>query len=66
MYIKSNFKQVLLTRGISQTELGKELNVSPQQMNNWVNGRTKPRIETLFYIASLLECKVDELYKLVK
>lgn len=48
--------------GLSQTELGKILRVSPQVVHNWESG-TNPKAEMLPQLAKALKCKhIDDLY----
>lgn len=48
--------------GLSQTALGRLLNVSPQVIHNWEAG-ISPRAEALPALARALQCKhIDELY----
>lgn len=48
--------------GLSQTALGKILNVSPQVIHNWEAG-TSPKADSLPAIAKALNCRhIDDLY----
>lgn len=64
MPVKSNIKIALYKKGISQTQLAEIMNVSPQQVNNWVSGRTIPKMETLLKLSELLDCSINEFYEL--
>jgi DNA-binding XRE family transcriptional regulator len=48
---------------MSQTELAEKLGVTKQTLNGWTKGRVKPPLETAFFLAYLLGCKVDDLWK---
>ena len=48
---------------ISQTELGRRLNVTPQVVHHWEAGTAEPRARDLPAIAKALECEhIDDLY----
>ena len=49
-------------RGLTQRELADKAGVSPGAIGQYETGRTKPRIETLFRIATALEVTVSELF----
>lgn len=40
-----NLRYYMDSRGVSQNELAKELNVSPTSVNNWYNGYKTPRMD---------------------
>lgn len=66
--LKPRIERVLLERKeaghpISQTEIAQKLNVTKQQVSLWVNGRSFPRVPTLFQLAHLLQCQTDDLYE---
>lgn len=46
-----------------QSEIYKQLNVTPQQFSNWVQGTSAPRLDMAFKLARLLDCKVDDLWE---
>lgn len=48
---------------MKQTELVKALGVTPQQISNWVNGTSAPRLHEAFRLAKFLNCKVDDLWE---
>jgi DNA-binding XRE family transcriptional regulator len=62
--IKSKIKVRLAELEIKQQDLSEKLGVTKQTMSSWVNGRSIPTLETAFKIAKLLDCKVDDLFKL--
>ncbi|MBA4601888.1 helix-turn-helix transcriptional regulator [Thermoactinomyces sp. AMNI-1] len=49
---------------MTQDQIAKSLDVKPQSVSSWVQGKTFPKVETLFKLAVLLNCKVDNLYKI--
>lgn len=64
MPLKSRWKVIIAEMDISQKELAKKLEVTPQQLNNWIRMDPNPRLETLFKVAKKLGVKVDDLYEL--
>jgi putative transcriptional regulator len=60
--LKSKIKIRLAELEIRQQDLCEKLGVTKQTMSLWVNGKSMPTIETIFKIAKLLDCKVDDLY----
>ncbi|MBE6763645.1 MAG: helix-turn-helix transcriptional regulator [Ruminococcaceae bacterium] len=48
-------------RGVSQTELGTALGVSPQAVSKWEKGTSCPDIALLPSIAAYFDVTVDEL-----
>lgn len=67
MALKPNIKRILLQKEldgekITQVELAKRLDVTPQQFSLWVKGESYPRANTLFKLAYELGVKVDDLY----
>ncbi len=51
-------------RGYKKKWIAKQLGVSQEVLSRWINGKNMPSVENLFRLAALLECKVDDLYKL--
>jgi DNA-binding XRE family transcriptional regulator len=63
--LKPKIKVRLAELDIKQQDLSEKLGVTKQTMNAWVKGRSNPTLETAFKIATVLECKVDDLYVFV-
>lgn len=64
MGVKCNIKIALFKKDINQTKFAEMMGVSPQQMNNWVSGRTIPKMETLLKMAKKLDCSINDFYEL--
>lgn len=45
-----------------QSDIYRELGVTPQQFSNWVKGDAAPYLNTAFKLAKMLDCKVDDLW----
>ncbi|MGG1676652.1 helix-turn-helix transcriptional regulator [Neobacillus sp. NRS-1170] len=50
-------------KGYRKKYIAKQLEVTPNQISNWISGRSFPTIEKAFKLADLLEVKVDDLYE---
>lgn len=46
-----------------QSDIYRQLGVTPQQFSNWVKGNSAPYLEMAFKLAILLDCKVDDLWE---
>lgn len=64
MPVRCTMKIPLFKKGMSQKKLAEIMNVSPQQVNNWVSGRTIPQMDTLLRLSEILECTINDFYKL--
>ncbi|MDW8515141.1 helix-turn-helix transcriptional regulator [Priestia flexa] len=62
MPLKSRWRIILAEKEITQKQLAKELNVTPQQLSNWIRMDPVPRIEIAFKVAKALGVTVDELF----
>ena len=47
--------------GISQEQLAIRANISSTHLSNIENGRSKPSLETLYTISSVLNCSISQL-----
>ena len=59
--LNERIKQLRLTRGLSQVELSKLLNVSKQSVSNWENDNIQPSIEMLLKISEVFSVSTDYL-----
>lgn len=57
----SNLNRIMAERGITQAEAHKALNIAPQSLNNWVKGKSIPRMKMLQALADYLECENADL-----
>ena len=60
----AKIRQLRLSRGMTQEELGDELNVSPQAVSKWESGATLPDIQLLPELAVLFGISIDELFSM--
>lgn len=61
--IGGNFRKIRLAAGLSQTEIGRHLGVSFQQIQKYENGSNRLSAETLYRTARLLELPVSWFYE---
>ncbi len=54
-----NLKELRLENDLSQTSLGKVLNVSNQTISAWENGTREPDLDNLVNIARYFEISLD-------
>jgi len=59
----NRIKEVLKEKEIKQTWLAEKLGKSYNMVNDYVQNRQQPRLETLFEIAEILEVKTQDLIK---
>lgn len=57
-----NIKKLRLKNNWSQQKLAEKLNVSQQTIAKWENEKCFPRSELLPVIASIFNCKIEDLY----
>ncbi len=57
-----NIKKLRLKNNWSQQKLAEKLNVSQQTIAKWENKKCFPRSELLPVIASIFNCKIEDLY----
>jgi len=63
MKLKSRINYWKEVRGRTTKWIAKKLEVSPEIVSRWANNKSYPSIHTLFELAELLECTVDDLYE---
>lgn len=51
----------IIEKGTSNSELAKELNINPQTITNWINGRNIKNIENFIILCKKLDIKIDDL-----
>ena len=61
--VKNNLKIYMIKKEMTQAELAEKLDVSQQQVNNWVTGRSVPKMKMLLEITDMLNCTIDDLYR---
>lgn len=57
-------KQIALfrkSRGLTQEDIARQLNISPQAVSKWENGHTMPELPLLVEVSELLGCTIDQI-----
>ncbi len=62
--IGRKIKELRLSRGMTQEQLGNELSVSAQAVSKWENGTTTPDIQLLPEISVFFGVSIDELFSM--
>lgn len=57
----NNLKEILYSKGMTQEDLAKEINVNQETISRWVNGRHKPRAKHLKQISEVLDIEIKDL-----
>lgn len=60
---KVNISVTRKKAGVTQGELAEKLGVTQGAVSQWENGDTKPSVELLPKLASVLGCTIDELFR---
>jgi transcriptional regulator with XRE-family HTH domain len=55
-------RQLRRERGLTQRQLADRLNVTYQAVSKWENGRAAPDIFTLPELASIFDCRIEDLF----
>jgi transcriptional regulator with XRE-family HTH domain len=58
--------RMLFLRGLTDDELADRVGLSRAQLNRIRNGRAVPRVRTAIALAEALQCRVRDLFHLVK
>lgn len=61
MTISDNIQHRRKVKGMTQEELAQQLKVSRQTISKWEMNQANPEISKLVELASLFNCKIDEL-----
>lgn len=55
--------ELIVKSGYMKKYIAKELGITPNQLSNWLAGRSYPPLDKAYKLADLLNCKVDDLYE---
>ena len=58
---KERLKELRIEKGLTQTQLAKELRVNPRTIRNWEVGERQPDLDTLEVIAKYFNVSYDYL-----
>jgi DNA-binding XRE family transcriptional regulator len=60
--MKNRMNELIVNSGYLKKYVAKELGITPNQLSNWLAGKSFPPIDKAYKLADLLGCKVDDLY----
>lgn len=61
--LKSNIGELLKHSGLKGKWIAQRLNISQNQMSNYVTGKSYPPVDKAFELAKIFNCRVDDLYE---
>lgn len=61
--MKSRIGEFIDKNGFKKKYIAQQLEVTPNQLSNWISGKSHPTVEKLFKLAKLLGVKADDLYE---
>ncbi|PFU40459.1 transcriptional regulator [Bacillus cereus] len=64
--LKSNIGELLKSNGLKGKWIAQQLNISPNQLSNYVTGQSYPPVDKAFELAKIFDCRVDDLYEVQK
>lgn len=56
-----NLRNIRQLNGISTAELATKMEVTPETINRWENGRRQPDIRALLALSRIFDCTVDDI-----
>ncbi|EJR57200.1 hypothetical protein IIO_04727 [Bacillus cereus VD115] len=64
--LKSNIGELLKSNALKGKWIAQQLNISPNQISNYVTGKSYPPVDKVFELAKTFDCRVDDLYEVQK
>lgn len=61
--LKSKIGELLKNSGLKGKWIAQQLNISQNQMSNYVTGKSYPPVDKAFELANIFNCRVDDLYE---
>ena len=59
--LSDNLRELLQEKGICQTQLAREVQISQSAISNWLSEKKEPRIESLWRLADYFNVTIDQL-----
>jgi putative transcriptional regulator len=60
--MKCNIRELRLKNSLTQRQLAVLMDTDPSTVSRWENLKQFPEFITLFKLAKILNCKIDDLY----
>jgi len=64
MAVKNRLKEILYNRGIKQTWLAEQVNITPTTLGNILHNRYNTSLEVALKLAFVLNLKVEDIFEL--
>ncbi|MCP3025984.1 helix-turn-helix transcriptional regulator [Halobacillus sp. A5] len=64
--MECNLNEWIAKRGFKKKWVAAQIGVSSEVMSRWVNGKSIPSLENALKLAEILNCKVEDLWKIKK
>ncbi|PFZ73040.1 transcriptional regulator [Bacillus toyonensis] len=61
--LKSNIGELLKSNALKGKWIAQQLNISPNQISNYVTGKSYSPVDKAFELAKIFDCRVDDLYE---
>ncbi|MCM3536608.1 helix-turn-helix domain-containing protein [Priestia endophytica] len=61
--MKSKIGEIIDSKGYKKKYVAEKMQITQNQLSNWITGRAYPPMDKAFRLADFLECKVDDLYE---
>lgn len=59
--IGRNIRKFIIYRGLRQQDVSEKMGITDAMLSRYINGTSLPGIDKLYNLASVLECRVDDL-----
>ncbi|MCM3599026.1 helix-turn-helix domain-containing protein [Metabacillus idriensis] len=54
--------EIIEAKGLKKKYVAQSMGITPNQLSNWIKGRSFPPMDKAFKLAEFLEVRVDDLY----
>ncbi|MDT3497826.1 helix-turn-helix domain-containing protein [Bacillus toyonensis] len=61
--LKSNIGELLKSNALKRKWIAQQLNISPNQISNYVTGKSYHPVDKTFELAKITDCRVYDLYE---
>lgn len=66
MAVKNRLKQILDDKGIKQSWLAEQVDITPTTLGNIIHGRFNTSLEVALKLAIILNVKVEDIFEYIK
>lgn len=61
--MENNINVWIVKNRLSKKEVANQMGVSQNVLSRWINGHNDPSLKNALKLATILNCKVDDLYE---